>query len=366
MKRMDFRTNVHFMALVMLCSLLFTSCKNEADMLQTLNDLKKDLAQTNDTLIGYSLKEDYALWIHEDKPQNEGRDEPDPGMQTLYKCTLSDGERTKLFTTNKDSIKVLIYGDKHVTIDRITNWKFTPDSLALIIEDGWNGRFFYTYMMRLNKDFEGVYDMGIDGIPEKINCDSIPIYVTNDLIVTKDVFSNKDVPWKYTREYIISSNGDKKMPNDSVSVYPAIATSGLEEVTVKVKTSSHDSPDDIKNKFFDEICIKAKVLKEVAKNQVKFEKTFEGKQCSFDFKVENLTYSDDWFSGKRIYKLEVKDDDSFESLKVTTTDPNAAKLEIPARVIIAANVKYHRNMFTDEPNFDFENAKIIYSEPLKQ
>lgn len=98
MKRMDFHTNVHFMALVTLCILVFTSCKNEADMLQTLNDLKKDLAQTNDTLIGYSLKEDYALWIHEDKPMDKDKDS-NPGMQTLYKCTLSDGERTKLLAT---------------------------------------------------------------------------------------------------------------------------------------------------------------------------------------------------------------------------------------------------------------------------
>ena len=42
MKRMKFHTNVHFIALVTLCILVFTSCKNEADMLQTLNDLKKE------------------------------------------------------------------------------------------------------------------------------------------------------------------------------------------------------------------------------------------------------------------------------------------------------------------------------------
>lgn len=332
-------------------------------MLQTLNNLKKDLAQTNDTLIGYSLKEDYALWIHEDKPMDKDKDS-NPGMQTLYKCTLSDGERTKLFTTNKDSIKVLIYDDKHVTIDRITDWKFTPDSAALIIEDGWNGRYFFTYMMRLNKDFEGVYDMGVDGIPEKINFDSIPVYVTYNLIETKDIDGDGYVTWDYERKYAVSSDGSKRTPNDYATIYPNTATSGFDEV--KIRTSSHDTPDDIKNKFFEKLTIKAKELKELAKNQVKFEKTFEGKRCLFDFKVENLTYSDDWFSEKRIYKLEVIDDNSFESLKVTTTDPNAANLEIPARVIIAANVKYHRNLFTDEPNFDFENAKIIYSEPLKQ
>lgn len=348
----------------MLCILVFTSCKNEADMLQTLNDLKKDLAQTNDTLIGYSLKEDYALWIHEDEPMDKDKDS-NPGMQTLYKCTLSDGERTKLFTTNKDSVKVLIYGDKHVTIDRITNWKFTPDSLALIIEDGWNGRFFFTYMMRLNKDFKGVYDMGVDGIPEKINCDSIPVYTTYDLIETKDIDGYENVPWEYTREYIISSsNGDKRMPNDSATIYPAIANTGFEEV--KVKTSIHDTPDDIKNKFFKEITIKVKELKEVAKNQVKFEKTFEGKRCLFDCEVENVTYDESW-SGNRTYNLEVKDsNDNFGSFKVTTTDSHAANLEIHTRVIIAADVKYHRCWFTDEPEVNFENAKIIYSEPLKQ
>lgn len=93
MKRIRLHLNVHFIALVMLCCFVFTGCKNEGDMLQTLNDLKKDLAQTNDTLIGYSLKGDYALWIHEDEPVDEKDDEPNPGMQTLYKCTLSDGER---------------------------------------------------------------------------------------------------------------------------------------------------------------------------------------------------------------------------------------------------------------------------------
>lgn len=363
MKRNLSHTNRLWGALIMLCCIVLASCKNEADMLQTLNDLKKELAQTNDTLIGYSLKEDYALWLHEDEPKNEESDEPDPGKQTLYKCTLSDGERTKLFTTNKDSIKVLIYDDKHVTIDRITNWKFTPDSAALIIEDGWNGRYFFTYMMPLNKDFKGVYDMGVDGIPEKINCDSIPIHVTYDLIDTKDVFSNKDVPWKYTREYIISSNGDKKIPNDSAVVYPAIATSGFEGV--KVKTSIHDTPEDIKNKFFDETTIKTKELKEVAKNQVKFEKTFEGKRCLFDCEVETVTFDDSW-SGNRTYKLELKDsNDNFSNLKVTTTDSHAANLEIHTRVIIAADVRYHRDWFTDEPEIKFENAKIIYSEPIK-
>lgn len=360
MKRIRLHLNVHFIALVMLCCFVFTGCKNEGDMLQTLNDLKKDLAQTNDTLIGYSLKGDYALWIHEDEPVDEKDDEPNPGMQTLYKCTLSDGERTKLFTTNKDSIKVLIYGDKHVTIDRITDWKFTPDSLALIIEDGWNGRFYFTYMMHLNKDFKGVYDMGMDGIPEKINCDSIPVYVTKDLIDTK--VNNEDVSWMYTREYIISSDGDKKIPNDSVTIYSAIATSGL-DAAVKVKTSSHDTREDIKNKFFEEIAIKTSTLKELAKNQVKFERIFDGIRRTFDFNVKSLAYYDR-YNGEKIYKLEV--DDEWSSFTVETIDPNAAYLNIPARVIIQAYVKFHRNMFTDEFVFDFEDAKIIYSEPLKQ
>ena len=347
----------------MLCCIVLASCKNEADMLQTLNDLKKELAQTNDTLIGYSLKEDYALWIHEDEPKNEKSDEPDPGKQTLYKCTLSDGERTKFFTTDKDSIKVLINDDKHVTIDRITNWKFTPDSLALIIEDGWNGRYFFTYMMPLNKDFKGVYDMGMDGIPEKINCDSIPVYVTYDLIETRDIDGYGDITWNYVRKYAVSSDGSKKIANDYATIYPNTATSGFDEV--KVRTSLHDTPDDIKHKFLENLTIKIKELKEVAKNQVKFEKTFEGKRCLFDCEVENMTYDDSW-SGNRTYNLGVKDSkDDFSSLKIKTTDPNAAKLEIHTRVIIAADVRYHRYWLTDEPEIKFENAKIIYSEPIK-
>lgn len=42
MKRNLSHTNRLWGALIMLCCIVLASCKNEADMLQTLNDLKKN------------------------------------------------------------------------------------------------------------------------------------------------------------------------------------------------------------------------------------------------------------------------------------------------------------------------------------
>lgn len=358
-----------------------TGCKSEAD---TLQNLKDELAQLGDTLIGYSLKEHYAMWIHEDKPMHPDADVPDAGMQSLYICDLSNGERTRIFTTNKDSVPLSPYASKHVVIERITDYRFSPDSLALFIEDGFNGRYFYAYMLTVKgREF---FDLGVDGIPDDqvLQSGSIPVKETGYLFDTEDYDCGPDaVPtrWSYLRNYRYNTSGELLSSDDSITVSPDDLGCTMFNTEFRAHAGMEESPEELKIDLYRNSAYKIQDVERVAKNEVKFAGTFKDVFRLFELKVESmqlvndLDHRDEQGNPAKRYRLDG------ENFSIYTDDDRAADVDYPSWVIIAAQAHDIRRLgdnpfagmlmgllntqgagLNENAEFTFTKAHLIYAE----
>ncbi len=361
--------------------MLAAGCKNEMDTLQSLKD---ELAQTGDTLIGYSLKEHYAMWIHEDKPMSAEGEIPDAGMQSLYICDLSNGERTRIFTTNKDSVTLNPYADKQVCLESITAWRFTPDSLALIIEDGYNGRYFYTYMLPVKG--KELFDLGVDGIPDDqvLKSGKIPVKETGYLFETEDYDDGMEgltTGWSYLRNYCYNTQGELLSSDDSISVFPDDPGCTMFNTEFRAHAGMEESPEKLKIELYRNSAYRIGDVERIAKNEVKFERTFKGTFRLFELKVESMQLVNDldrWDGQGNPAKRYRLDGENFS---IYTDDDRAADVDYPSWVIIAAQAHDIRHLgynpfagmlmgvfnaqgagFNEDAEFTFAKAHMIYSE----
>lgn len=107
------------------------------DYSKELARLRTELQATGDTVLAWSMKNHYALWIHTDRPHTEPEG-PSNAVYSLYYYDLKAGSKEKLFTTRKDSLTWVGGADwekKHV-VDTYFRLHFSPDSCALVVEDG--------------------------------------------------------------------------------------------------------------------------------------------------------------------------------------------------------------------------------------
>lgn len=119
------------LVVVFLLSLL-SSCKGFTSY-TSLSELRDSLrTASNDSIAFYCIKEKYAVWIHE---ENEVDDNWGSKLQTLYYYNLETKERTKLFTTFKDSVNIFPSENPKGEILGIGKIGASNDSLAILIND---------------------------------------------------------------------------------------------------------------------------------------------------------------------------------------------------------------------------------------
>lgn len=158
--------------------LTLCSCKTSHDPYVSLAELQDSLKQGGDSISFYCIKEKYAVWIHDEEEIDDTFGLP---LQSLYYYDLGTKVRTKLFTTQRDSVYLLPNKSKSFMMWGIGAIASSNDSLALLIND-----------------FEGDILM----IPTR-KIDSVSVLVLGNHII--DLPENDDIPLEDLQAYTFSS-----------------------------------------------------------------------------------------------------------------------------------------------------------------
>ena len=137
----------HICAMLLFLVLCFFAitylCRNPTEIyIQNLQQLRATLRETNDTVYAYSLKNHFAIWLHNDTigniPENLGPYDTYviPTIQTLYHYDLRTKVKTKLLTTKEDTLNLKNKSIPFV-FKEINHLSLTPDSMALLIGDAY-------------------------------------------------------------------------------------------------------------------------------------------------------------------------------------------------------------------------------------
>ena len=129
------------------------ACENEE--YAALTQLREELKASNDTVFAFSMRNHYALWIHTDEPRS-GWEGPNDGTYSLYYRDLQTGKTERLFTTLKDTLR-LMPGERGHRVAPGFDLRFSPDSSALILSDDTYVTAYFVCLYPLTGDRKTLY-----------------------------------------------------------------------------------------------------------------------------------------------------------------------------------------------------------------
>lgn len=390
MKQIRFKGRLPRWMTVVVVGLGLVACENKE--YAALMKLRKELKASNDTVFAFSMKNHYALWIHTEEPRSDWEG-PDDGTYSLYYRNLKTGETERLFTTLKDTLRLMPGNEMHRVSSGFT-LKFSSDSCALILSDD-------TYV---TTDFVCLYPL--TGNRETL------YFLTHDRRYAKEERQNvyrgeKFIPIpQFERFEVILYNDDNALPwypsggtrylyyNTRGEVIDSSATISLscrekgtrdrhQRQTITLTDDEFNDPRMWVKRLIQTQTYTLADVYQIAKNEVKFKQMFDGKDKTefFDLYATHLEEREE--RDETIYLVKGKgftistEDDSFVEeidfpchivIKATVTNlnemlealsnPYAAYLYAMLGAAEPALLTFLENM---EGDFLFGNASLVYS-----
>lgn len=308
--------NKYIYIFIGIISALLTSCgDSKGAYLKNLQQLRETLAQSNDTVYGYSLEKHYAVWIHQQPKNDNIFHEEGEGFQTLYYYDLKSKEQTKLFTVNEDTFHIKNIGAPIILKD-INFLTFSPDSSALLISDAYrlwgdDGRRSKVYMLPLGKKDILVELCYEEDINEDISFDikggahvgPLPRWNGNGYIAWKrtelPTFIDDEKAWKFANQlYRYTTNGEEE-PLELSDITISDNAYCLNEDGIYTELSSQilNNPDELRREYVLANKYRIEDLFKIAKNEILFDNTFgtseDKKVCYFELTLRKVLQSRD-------------------------------------------------------------------------
>lgn len=336
------KRNVKNIVLGIFSLILFLSSCNSFNPYTSLSELRDSLkTASNDTLSFYCIKEKYAIWIHEEK---EVDDNWGNNLQTLYYYNLETKERTKLFTTFKDSVQISPNQSTTSVVCGIGKIGASNDSLAILIND-FEGDIL---MLPINKRKPvSILRLG-NAIVDNVEEDAFVHYaVTNGqyrvqerIELPEDILKILDHPyWLVQKSYIYNTLGECISTDPEAQIIDIRGGGTPIQVPVKML----DNLDELKKEMITKFAYSIEDVEQIANNSVKFDETFKSEIESEQLHYFALTVH----SVKEVTDLDHRDSQGNygkrlkidgENFAIYSNDRGFDKLKYPCRVIIQAKV----------------------------
>lgn len=347
--------NKYIYIFIGIISALLTSCGDSKEAYQkSLQQLRETLAQSNDTVYGYSLEKHFAVWIHQQSKNDNIYYEEGEGYQTLYYYDLKSKEQTELFTVNEDTFHIKNIGAKIILKD-INFLTFSPDSSALLISDAYrlwgdDGRRSKVYMLPLAKkdtlvelcyEEEMNEDISFD-IKDGAHVGPLSRWNGNGFIAWKRTklpnFINNENAWDYANQlYRYTTNGEEE-PLVLGNILGNITISDnaycLNEDGSYTELSRHilNNADELRREYVLANKYRIEDMFKIAKNEILFDNIFgtseDKKVCYFELTLKKVLQSRD---NPKNYI--VKGD----GFNFVTSEKLFTQFEYPRQVIIQAH-----------------------------
>lgn len=344
--------NKYIYIFIGIISALLTSCGDSKETyLKNLQQLRETLAQSNDTIYGYSLEKHFAVWIHQQPKNDNIYYEEGEGLQTLYYYDLKSKKQTKLFTVNEDTFHIKNIGAKIVLKD-INFLTFSPDSSALLISDAYclwgdDGRRSKVYMLPLGKKDILVELCYEEDINEDISFDTKngahvgPLFRWNGngYIAWKRTklpnFTNDESAWDYANQlYRYTTNGEEEsLELGDITISDNAYCSNEDGIYTELSSQILNNPDELRREYVLANKYRIEDLFKIAKNEILFDNTFgtseDKKVCYFELTLRKVLQSRD---NPKNYIVK---GDGFHFV---TSEKLFTQFEYPQQVIIQAHI----------------------------
>ena len=344
--------NKYIYIFIGIISALLTSCgDSKKAYLKNLQQLRETLAQSNDTIYGYSLEKHFAVWIHQQPKNDNIYYEEGEGFQTLYYYDLKSKKQTKLFTVNEDTFHIKNIGAKIVLKD-INFLTFSPDSSALLISDAYrlwgdDGRRSKVYMLPLGKKDILVELCYEEDINEDISFDTKdgahvgPLFRWNGngYIAWKRTklpnFTNDESAWDYANQlYRYTTNGEEEsLELGDITISDNAYCLNEDGIYTELSSQILNNPDELRREYVLANKYRIEDLFKIAKNEILFDNTFgtseDKKVCYFELTLRKVLQSRD---NPKNYIVK---GDGFHFV---TSEKLFTQFEYPQQVIIQAHI----------------------------
>ena len=324
---------------------------------ETLAELSKELQETNDTILGYSIENGYAIWVHTDAPESGDGDTYEPAVKSIHYCDLKTKGKKVLLSTKDEQNIFPANVDFGNYIEGLSSLNFSLDSCALILESGM-GEY---YILSLSKP-DTLFWITVDENNNPLTKNVYTISMTGELPTLPDGSVGQ-----YEYELSYNTQGERTYEADMMRVWYE-----FEELPNRLPISLLKDENTLVNEVIKQKAYKIETVYNFAANGVTFKQDFgpNGKNHYFELYVQNVKEETNWDnpSVKR-YKVDG------ENFSIYTTDSNFSSLKYPCWVIILAAVNDARaiqdnamaSLFADmlgadtSKDFTFTKAQLILS-----
>lgn len=327
---------------ILLLLSLFSSCKG-TDPYTSLSELRDSLkTASNDTVSFYCIKEKYAVWIHEEK---EVDDNWGNNLQTLYYYNLETKERTKLFTTFKDSVNIIPGERKKECVWGLGQIGASNDSLAILINDFDGDILMLPIAKRQPVSILHLGNVAVDDIEEAERFSHFAFatgqyHVQEEIDLPEEILKILGTPdWIAKKTHIYTTSGEHVKTDPEAQIID-IRDGGE---TIQVPTKALDNMDELKKEIITKLAYSIEKVSQIANNSVEFDNMFKSKIESEQLHYFALTVH----SVKEVADLDHRDNQGNygkrlkvdgENFAIYTNDRKFAKLNYPCRIIIQAKV----------------------------
>lgn len=365
--------------------LTLCSCKTSHDPYVSLAQLQDSLKQGGDSISFYCIKEKYAVWIHDEEEIDDTFGLP---LQSLYYYDLGTKVRTKLFTTQRDSVYLLPDKSKSLMMWGIGAIASSNDSLALLIND-FEGDILMIPTRKIDSVSVLVLGNHIIDLPEN---DDIPLedlqaytfssyeasegeyYAMEYVEIPQTNQQGYDTSWKVQKKLIYTTTGEYVRTHPQATIYLG---NGKEPFEIPVEML--DDQAEVKKEIIVHLAYHINDLYTLANNAIQFEETFNNsytpdKLHYFALRVNAIQEIPDMdnrdSNGNYGKRLRVDGED----FSIYTTDRSFANLSYPCQIIIQAKVhdleKRMNGFFglfggglglNTDARFSFTKAQLLYS-----